>query len=156
MGAAKSWHRRPGRGALDRAGRGHHRLALGRRLLRSPAPQRGRSPPASGPRGQQAEEAADRERAARQQADEAADRERTARRSADEAAGEARRRGDAERWERYRSNIAAAAAALQQQNTSTARLHSTPRPSRASQLGMAALPQHSSTAPGSLSLYQVG
>jgi WD40 repeat protein/serine/threonine protein kinase len=37
------------------------------------------------------------------------------------AADEARRRGDAERWERYRSNIAAASAALQLHNSDTAR-----------------------------------
>jgi WD40 repeat protein len=43
-----------------------------------------------------------------------------ARREAEEAADEARRRGEAERWERYRSNIAAAAAALQLQNRATA------------------------------------
>jgi WD40 repeat protein/serine/threonine protein kinase len=36
-------------------------------------------------------------------------------------ADEARRRGDAERWGRYRSNIAAASAAFQLQNTGTAR-----------------------------------
>ena len=40
---------------------------------------------------------------------------------AERAGDEARRRGQAERWERYRSNIAAAAAALQLQNSSTAR-----------------------------------
>src|SRR5262249_48605215 len=40
---------------------------------------------------------------------------------ADEAADEARRRGDAERWGRYRSNIAAASAALQLQNSGAAR-----------------------------------
>ncbi len=44
-----------------------------------------------------------------------------ARDAAEEAAEEARRRGDAERWERYRSNIAAAAGALQLQNSGTAR-----------------------------------
>jgi WD40 repeat protein/serine/threonine protein kinase len=38
-----------------------------------------------------------------------------------EAADEARRRGDAERWERYRSNIAAASAAFQVQNSGAAR-----------------------------------
>jgi WD40 repeat protein/serine/threonine protein kinase len=37
------------------------------------------------------------------------------------AADEARQRGDAERWERYRSNIAAASAALQLQNSGAAR-----------------------------------
>jgi WD40 repeat protein len=40
---------------------------------------------------------------------------------AEEAGMEARRRGDAERWERYRSNIAAAAAAMQLQNSGSAR-----------------------------------
>src|SRR5262249_9168878 len=44
----------------------------------------------------------------------AAQKEREARQAAEKA-------GDAERWERYRSNIAATAAALQLQNTSTAR-----------------------------------
>jgi WD40 repeat protein/serine/threonine protein kinase len=38
-----------------------------------------------------------------------------------QAADEARRRGDAERWGRYRSNIAAASAALQLQNSAAAR-----------------------------------
>jgi WD40 repeat protein len=38
-----------------------------------------------------------------------------------QAADEARRRGDAERWERYRSNIAAASAALQLHQSDTAR-----------------------------------
>ncbi len=38
-----------------------------------------------------------------------------------EAAEEARQRGDAERWQRYRSNIAAASAALQLQNSGAAR-----------------------------------
>ncbi|HEV3263501.1 MAG TPA: protein kinase, partial [Gemmataceae bacterium] len=51
----------------------------------------------------------------------AAQSERDARREAEEAADEAHRRGDAERWERYRSNIAAAAGALQLQNSGTAR-----------------------------------
>jgi WD40 repeat protein/predicted Ser/Thr protein kinase len=40
---------------------------------------------------------------------------------AEQASAEARRRGTAERWERYRSNMAAAAAALQLFNSSTAR-----------------------------------
>jgi WD40 repeat protein/serine/threonine protein kinase len=52
--------------------------------------------------------------AARIAADEERDR---AERSADEA----RRRGDAERWQRYRANIAAAAGALQLQNIDSAR-----------------------------------
>jgi WD40 repeat protein/serine/threonine protein kinase len=43
-------------------------------------------------------------------------------RSEREARQEADRRGAAERWERYRSNIAAASAALQVQNTDTARV----------------------------------
>jgi WD40 repeat protein/serine/threonine protein kinase len=47
--------------------------------------------------------------------------ERAARHEAEEAGDEARRRGEAERWERYRSNIAAAAGALQLQNSGTAR-----------------------------------
>ena len=51
----------------------------------------------------------------------AAQREREARHDAEEAGVEATRRGDAERWERYRSNIAAASAALQLQNTGAAR-----------------------------------
>jgi eukaryotic-like serine/threonine-protein kinase len=51
----------------------------------------------------------------------AAQGERDARHEAEEAADEARRRGEAERWERYRSNIAAAAGALQLQNSGTAR-----------------------------------
>ena len=38
-----------------------------------------------------------------------------------ERAGDEARGGEAERWERYRSNIAAAAAALQLQNSGTAR-----------------------------------
>jgi hypothetical protein len=50
----------------------------------------------------------------------AAQKERDARKEADQAAEEARRRGDAERWERYRSNIAAAGA-LQLQNSGNAR-----------------------------------
>jgi len=41
--------------------------------------------------------------------------------AAEESADEARRRGDAERWERYRSTIAAAGSALQLQNASAAR-----------------------------------
>ncbi len=44
-----------------------------------------------------------------------------ARQQAEEAADEARRRGEAERWQSYRSNIAAAAGALQLQNSATAR-----------------------------------
>jgi eukaryotic-like serine/threonine-protein kinase len=44
-----------------------------------------------------------------------------ARQQAEEAGDEARRHGDAERWGRYRSNIAAAAGALQLQNSGTAR-----------------------------------
>jgi WD40 repeat protein/serine/threonine protein kinase len=40
---------------------------------------------------------------------------------AEKAGDEARRRGAAERWERYRSNVAAAAAALQLQNSKTGR-----------------------------------
>jgi WD40 repeat protein/serine/threonine protein kinase len=51
----------------------------------------------------------------------AAQNERDARQAAEEAADEARRRGDAERWQRYRSSIAAASAALQLQNSDTAR-----------------------------------
>ncbi|HET6574804.1 MAG TPA: protein kinase [Fimbriiglobus sp.] len=43
------------------------------------------------------------------------------RQAAEQAGDEARRRGDAERWERYRSNIAAASAALQLQNSGAAR-----------------------------------
>ncbi len=69
----------------------------------------------------EAEAAAAGERAARHEAEEAAAGERAARHEAEEAADLARRRGDAERWERYRSNIAAAAGALQQQNSGTAR-----------------------------------
>jgi WD40 repeat protein len=42
-------------------------------------------------------------------------------RAAEEATAEARRRSDAERWQRYRANIAAAASALQLQNTAAAR-----------------------------------
>jgi WD40 repeat protein len=41
--------------------------------------------------------------------------------AAEEAGTEARRFGEAERWERYRSNIAAASAALQLQNSDSAR-----------------------------------
>jgi WD40 repeat protein/serine/threonine protein kinase len=48
--------------------------------------------------------------------------ERIARHEAEEAADEARRRSDAERWERYRSDIAAASGALQLQNSGTARI----------------------------------
>jgi WD40 repeat protein/serine/threonine protein kinase len=51
----------------------------------------------------------------------AAQSERDARHDAEEAGNEARRRGDAERWERYRSTIAAASAALQLQNSGAAR-----------------------------------
>jgi WD40 repeat protein/serine/threonine protein kinase len=51
----------------------------------------------------------------------AAQGEREARQDAEEAADEARRQGEAERWGRYRSNIAAAAAALQLQNSAAAR-----------------------------------
>jgi WD40 repeat protein/serine/threonine protein kinase len=51
----------------------------------------------------------------------AAQSEREARHEAEVAADEARRRGDAERWERYRANIAAAAGALQLQNSAGAR-----------------------------------
>src|SRR5262249_55129980 len=40
---------------------------------------------------------------------------------AEQAGDEARRRGDAERWERYRANIAAAGTALQFPNTGAAR-----------------------------------
>jgi WD40 repeat protein len=52
---------------------------------------------------------------------EAAQRERDAREAAEEAADEARRRSDAERWQRYRSNLAAAGSALQLQSSGTAR-----------------------------------
>ncbi len=52
---------------------------------------------------------------------EAAQREHQARQEAEEAGDLARRRGDAERWERYRSNIAAAAGSLQIQNIGSAR-----------------------------------
>ena len=41
--------------------------------------------------------------------------------AAEEATDEARRRGDAERWQRYRSNIAAAGSALQLQSSGAAR-----------------------------------
>ncbi len=51
----------------------------------------------------------------------AAQSERDARHEAEEVADEARRRGDAERWERYRATIAAAAGALQLQNSGAAR-----------------------------------
>jgi WD40 repeat protein/serine/threonine protein kinase len=51
----------------------------------------------------------------------AAQNERDARHEAEQAGDEARRRRDAERWGRYRSNIAAAAAALQVQNSGVAR-----------------------------------
>src|SRR5262249_14014922 len=44
-----------------------------------------------------------------------------ARHEAEEAADEARRRGDAERWQRYRSNLAAAGSALQLQSSGAAR-----------------------------------
>jgi len=44
-----------------------------------------------------------------------------ARKSAEEASAESQRRGDAERWGRYRSNIAVAAGALQLQNSGPAR-----------------------------------
>jgi WD40 repeat protein len=43
------------------------------------------------------------------------------RRKAEQAGDEALRRGDAERWERYRANIASAASALQLNNVGTAR-----------------------------------
>ncbi len=67
--------------------------------------------------------AAAREKGARYEAEKATARERDARHEAEAAADEARRRGAAERWERYRSNIAAAAGALQQQqNSATARI----------------------------------
>ena len=46
-----------------------------------------------------------------------------ARTRAEQAGDEARRLGAAERWERYRSNLAAAAAALQLQNGATAQRH---------------------------------
>jgi hypothetical protein len=42
---------------------------------------------------------------------------------AEAATHEARRRGDAERWERYRANIAAASGELQQQNSAAARAY---------------------------------
>jgi WD40 repeat protein len=45
-----------------------------------------------------------------------------ARQRAEQAGEEARQRGDAERWQRYRSNIAAAASALQLYNNDSARL----------------------------------
>src|SRR6516164_10155244 len=51
----------------------------------------------------------------------AAQNERDARHEADKATDEARRRSDAERWQRYRSNLAAAGEALQLENTGTAR-----------------------------------
>jgi WD40 repeat protein/serine/threonine protein kinase len=50
----------------------------------------------------------------------AGERER-ARAAAEGAAAEARRRGDAERWQRYRSNLAAAGSALQLQSSGAAR-----------------------------------
>jgi WD40 repeat protein/serine/threonine protein kinase len=50
----------------------------------------------------------------------AGERER-ARTAAEGAAAEARRRGDAERWQRYRSNLAAAGSALQLQSSGAAR-----------------------------------
>ena len=52
---------------------------------------------------------------------EAAQSERDARRQAEESADEARRRSDAERRQRYRSNLAAAGSALQLQNSGAAR-----------------------------------
>jgi WD40 repeat protein len=52
---------------------------------------------------------------------EARDREAGERQAAVNANLEARRRGDAERWERYRANMAAAASALQLQNVDAAR-----------------------------------
>ena len=55
-------------------------------------------------------------------ADRAAGRERVARQEAEAAADLARTRGDAERWERYRSSIAAAASASHEQNSGTARI----------------------------------
>lgn len=47
--------------------------------------------------------------------------ERDARYQAEQSADEARRRGDAERWQRYRANMAAAGSALQLQSSSAAR-----------------------------------
>jgi WD40 repeat protein/serine/threonine protein kinase len=47
--------------------------------------------------------------------------EEAARHAAEEAADEAHKRGESERWERYRSNLAAAAGALQLQNSGAAR-----------------------------------
>src|SRR5262249_31807418 len=51
----------------------------------------------------------------------AAQSERDARHEAEEAGKEARRRGDAERWGRYRSNLAAAGSALELQSSGAAR-----------------------------------
>ena len=108
------------------------------------AAKRPRLPPCARAARQLAEEAADRERAARQLADdEAADRERTARRSADDAAGEARPAGAT-------PNAGSAIGRISPRpprpcsNKIPAQRH--PRTRRrargASQLGMAALPEH--------------
>ena len=59
---------------------------------------------------------------AAQEADTAARKAKAAAHEAEVAAQEARRRGEAERWERYRSNIAAASAALHEQNSGAARV----------------------------------
>ena len=69
-----------------------------------------------------ADRAAGRERAARQEAESSQQAAQRSRWLAEAAADLARQRGDAERWERYRSSIAAAAGASQQQNTGTARI----------------------------------
>jgi eukaryotic-like serine/threonine-protein kinase len=66
--------------------------------------------------------AADRERDARRDAETAAREAATAAREAEAAADLARRRGDAERWELYRSSIAAAAGASHEQNSGTAKI----------------------------------
>jgi eukaryotic-like serine/threonine-protein kinase len=66
--------------------------------------------------------AADRERAARRDAETAARDAAAAAREAEAAADLARRRGDAERWELYRSSIAAAAGASHEQNSGTAKI----------------------------------
>ena len=72
---------------------------------------------------------------------ETAQSERDARHEAEEARDLARRRGDAERWERYRSNIAAASAALQLQNSGSCP-HAPRRCAGGTpQLGMAVPPQ---------------
>ena len=83
---------------------------------------------------------------AAQEADTAARKAKAAAHEAEVAAQEARRRGDAERWERYRSNIAAASAALQLQNSGPARAPSTPR-RRSTATGNGSTSTASSTVP---------